>query len=73
MTLANKLITIDVGQEIRLNRGIEIYGKSISGSGDTIVNDYILPVWDVSNILTRTGPVHSISRVLFYQPFPKTP
>jgi uncharacterized surface protein with fasciclin (FAS1) repeats len=70
-TLANKLITIDVGQEIRLNRGIEIYGTLISASGDTIVNDYILPVWDFSNILTQTGPVHSISRVLFYEPFPK--
>jgi uncharacterized surface protein with fasciclin (FAS1) repeats len=70
-TLANKLITIDVGQEIRLNRGIEIYGTSISASGDTTVTDYILPVWDASNILTQTGPVHSVSRVLFYEPFPK--
>jgi uncharacterized surface protein with fasciclin (FAS1) repeats len=70
-TLANKFITVDAGQEIRLNPGIEIFGTSISAYGDTIVTDYILPVWDASNRLTLTGPVHSISRVLDYEPFPK--
>jgi uncharacterized surface protein with fasciclin (FAS1) repeats len=70
-TLANKLISIDVGQEIRFNNGIEIFGTSISASGDTIVTDYILPVWDASNFITQTGPVHSISKVMFYEPFPK--
>jgi uncharacterized surface protein with fasciclin (FAS1) repeats len=70
-TLANKLITVNVGQEIRINPGVDIFGISISNSGDTTVTDYILPVWNVSNILTQTGPVHSISKVLFYEPFPK--
>jgi hypothetical protein len=70
-TLANKLLTIDVGQEIRINPGVDIFGISISGSGDTTVTDYILPVWNVSNIQTQTGPVHSISKVLFFEPFPK--
>jgi uncharacterized surface protein with fasciclin (FAS1) repeats len=70
-TLANKLIPIDVGQEIRLNPGVDIFGTSILATGDTTLIDYILPVWNASNLLTQTGPVHSISRVLFYEPFPK--
>jgi uncharacterized surface protein with fasciclin (FAS1) repeats len=70
-TLANRPITISAGQEIMFNPGVEPYGITISESGDTTVIDYISPVWEVSNIMTHTGPVHSISEVLFYEPFPK--
>lgn len=70
-TLANKFLTIYAGQEIRLNTGVDIFGTSISAAGDTTVIDYLLPVWDFSNIYTQTGPVHSLSEVLFYEPFPE--
>jgi uncharacterized surface protein with fasciclin (FAS1) repeats len=71
LTLANKTVTIDAGKEIRINPGVDIYGKTISGTGDTTLIDYILPVWEASNRMTRTGPVHSVSQLLFYGPFPK--
>jgi hypothetical protein len=71
LTLANRQITIDVGQEIRINPGIDTYGITISESGDTTVIDYIRPVWEACNIMTHTGPVHSVSDVLFYEPLPK--
>jgi len=69
LTLANKTITIQVGLEIRMNPGIDKYGFIINKPGDTTVIDYILPVWDACNTRTLTGPVHSISDVLFYEPF----
>jgi uncharacterized surface protein with fasciclin (FAS1) repeats len=70
-TLASKLMPIDVGQDIRLNSGVEKFGITISATGDTTITDYILPVWDASNVMTKTGPVHSLSRVLHYETFPK--
>ncbi len=71
VTLNSKQLTINVGMDIRINPGIDTYGISISGSGDTTVIGHISPVWDYSNIMTLTGPVHSISELLFYEPFPK--
>jgi uncharacterized surface protein with fasciclin (FAS1) repeats len=71
LTLANKYITIDAGREIRINPGVDTYGINISQSGDTTLIDYILPVWEASNVMTKTGPVHSVSELLFYGPFPK--
>jgi hypothetical protein len=69
VTRESKQLKIDVGRDIRINPGVDSYLR-ISESGDTTVVDYISPVWDNCNIITRTGPVHSISDVLFYEPFP---
>jgi uncharacterized surface protein with fasciclin (FAS1) repeats len=69
-TLGNDQVVIDAGIEIRINPGVDIYGFSISKSGDTTVIDYIQPVWEECNIMTRTGPVHSISELLVAEPFP---
>jgi hypothetical protein len=69
VTRESKQLTIDVGMDIRINPGIDSYIR-ISETGDTTVIDYISPVWEYCNIITRTGPVHSISDILFYEPFP---
>lgn len=69
-TLANKYLPINVGAEIKINQGIDNYGYSISNKGDTTIIDYIRPFWGHSNKLTTTGPVHSISEILFYEPLP---
>ncbi len=70
-TLDSNPLTIEVGLEIKINPGIDDYGNVISESGDTTIIDYIQPVWDNCNIITNTGPVHSISDVLFYLPLPE--
>lgn len=69
-TLATKPLIIIVGQEIQINPGIEIYDIVISESGDTTVVDYILPIWESSNRITNTGPVHSISDLMHFKPIP---
>lgn len=70
LTLGGQLITIYVGQEVKINTGVDTYGTTISASGDTTVIDYIRPVSEACNILTITGPVHSISDLLYYKPLP---
>jgi uncharacterized surface protein with fasciclin (FAS1) repeats len=70
-TLASKPLTINVGVEIKINPGIDTYGYKISESGDTLLIDYILPIWERCNIMASTGPVHSISDMLFYEPLPE--
>lgn len=70
-TFLQRTIMIDVGLRIRINPGVNTYGITVSDSGDTTVIDYILPVWEESNIMTRTGPVHSISDVLYFKKLPK--
>jgi uncharacterized surface protein with fasciclin (FAS1) repeats len=67
-TLSNVLLTINVGLEIQFNPGIDTYGIKISETGDTAVINYISPVWKDCNIMTSTGPVHSISDVLYFKP-----
>lgn len=67
-TLASIPIVIDVGSEIKINPGVDTYGTSISEYGDTLLIDYVRPVWDDCNIMTHTGPVHSISDVLVIEP-----
>ncbi len=69
-TMDNKPVTVKVGLDIRINPGLINYGMEISDSGDTTVIDYIEPIWDDCNILTRTGPVHSISNLLTSEPLP---
>ena len=63
-TYASRSVRIEVGLEIRIDPGVDTFGIEISGSGDTTVIDYILPVWGDCNIMTQTGPVHSISELL---------
>ena len=69
-TLGQTKLPIHVGLDIRINPGVETYGFTISKLGDTAVIDYILPIWESSNIMTFTGPVHSLSEILFYEPLP---
>jgi len=70
MTFSGQQITISVGLEVKINTGVDTYGMTISESGETIVIDYIRPISEGSNILTRTGPVHSISDLMYYQHLP---
>ncbi|MBE9518374.1 MAG: fasciclin domain-containing protein [Bacteroidetes bacterium] len=70
-TLGNAPVMIDVGLEIRINPGVDTFGITISEYGDTTIIDYIQPVWDACNILTNTGPVHSISDLLVAEPLPE--
>lgn len=63
-------LTIDVGTKIKINPGVDTYNYTVSGTGETTVIDYILPVWANSNVLTSTGPVHSMSELLFFDPLP---
>lgn len=70
-TLAGKPLIITTGQEIKINPGVDIYKIILSGKGDTTAIDYISPIWENCNIITNTGPVHSISDMLFYEPLPR--
>ena len=69
-TLSDESIIIETGLELRFNSGVDTYRIEISESGDTTEIDYILPIWEGSNIVTKTGPVHSMSEVLFFEPLP---
>ncbi len=70
-TLGSTQLTIDVGFNIRINPGVDTYGIEISESGDTTVIDCISPVEENCNLITTTGPIHSISEVLYFNHFPK--
>ena len=71
-TFSGELITINAGMEFKINSGVDKYGTIISKSGKLTVIDYISPIPEAYNILTHTGPVHSISDLLYYKPFPKS-
>lgn len=71
-TLATgKPLIVNAGVEIQINPGVDTYGYTISNTGDTTLIDYILPIWKDCNVMTSTGPVHSISEVLYFNPLPK--
>lgn len=70
-TLATKSLMIDFGIEVKINQGVEVYGYKMIATGDSAAINYIRPIPEYSNILTLSGPVHSISNLLFYEPFPK--
>jgi len=70
-TLAGRSLAIDIGVEIKINQGIDNYGYRVSNTGDSTLIDYISPVWENSNIMTTTGAIHSISDLMFYEPFPR--
>lgn len=66
-TLDSNPVTINVGLEIEINPGIEVFDYSVSEMGDTTFIDYITPVWESCNINTLSGPVHSISEIMYYE------
>lgn len=70
-TLGNESVNIYVGLEIRINPGLDTFAINISEYGDTTIIDYISPIWEDSNIMTTTGPVHSILELLAAEPFPE--
>ena len=70
-TMASTPLSINVGHEIMINPGVEVFGYEITKSGDTIAIDYIRPIWEDCNIMTSTGPIHTISDLLFYEAFPE--
>ena len=70
-TLSNETVVIYVGLEMQINPGITNYGFAISEYGDSTLIDYIHLVWDACNILTTTGPIHSISNLLVAEPLPE--
>jgi len=70
-TMGNEPVMISVGLEIRINPGVDTLGITISESGDTTIIDYISLVWEDCNIMTKSGPVHSISDLLVAEPLPK--
>ncbi len=72
-TMASTPLTVIVGTKFKINPGIETFGFEVSGTGDTIKVDYISPVWKECNTMTSTGPVHSITELLHYEPFPQKP
>lgn len=70
-TLSGYPMAVNVGMEIKINQGADIYGYQVSNSGDTTLIDYIRPYWENCNVMSRTGAIHSISDLLSYKPFPK--
>jgi len=70
LTFSGQLITIVVGREFKINTGVDTYGMTVSESGESKEIDFIRPIPKGCNILTHTGPVHSISDLLYYKPLP---
>jgi len=69
-TLGDERVVIDVGLDIRINPGVDTFSIEISEAGDTTVIDYIRLIWEACNMLSLTGPVHSISDLLISEPWP---
>ncbi len=69
-TMGDESVTIEVGLDIRINPGVQVYGMDVSGSGDTTLIDYISLVLEDCNNMTRTGPVHSLTELLVSEPLP---
>lgn len=55
-----------IGNDLLINFGKEVFETIISGT-DTTVIDYILFLYDESNITTQSGAIHLIDRVLRQQ------
>lgn len=70
-TFGSYLLEVEVGMDIRFNPGVDTYGYEISETGDTLVINYLSPLLDESNIMTATGPVHSVSDLLHFLPMPR--
>ena len=70
-TMAGKLVPINIGVEVKINQGVDNYIYKVSGNGEPLVIDYIRPVWESCNVITKTGAIHSISDILNFEPFPR--
>jgi hypothetical protein len=70
-TLADERVVIDVGVDIRINPGVDSLGIEVTETGDTVVIDYIRLIWEECNRISQTGPIHSISDLLVWEPFPE--
>ncbi len=70
-TMAGKLLPINIGVEVKINQGVDNYIYKVSGNGEPLVIDYIRPVWESCNVITKTGAIHSISDILNFEPFPR--
>jgi uncharacterized surface protein with fasciclin (FAS1) repeats len=66
----NEPLNINVAMDIRINPGVDIYQTVFSDTGDTVTIDYVFPIWENSNQISTTGPIHSISELLYFEPFP---
>lgn len=71
VTLSNYQINIDTGLEIKISPGIDFYRTSNPETGEIDTINYIRPIWRDCNLVTSTGPIHSITDVLYFEPFPK--
>jgi uncharacterized surface protein with fasciclin (FAS1) repeats len=67
-TMSTNPLTISGGDDIRINPGVDTYGIMISEEGEPVPIDYLRPVLEGSNIMTHTGPIHSLSEVLVLDP-----
>jgi hypothetical protein len=65
-TFADIPLTINgVGLEIIINKGKEIFEKKVNPkTGDTTIIDYIGIDYDASNVITQSGAIHFIDRVM---------
>lgn len=68
-TYADIPLTINgVGLEIIINKGKEIFEEKINPqTGDTTIIDYIGMDYDASNVITQSGAIHFIDRVMKVQ------
>ncbi len=66
-TLCGQQLTITVGLNVKINPGVVTYTVTTSKSGDITAIDYIRPIEEGCNNLTSTGPVHSISDLMYYE------
>lgn len=69
-TMAKKPLLIKVGNEIRVNPGIDTFEINVSEAGDTTIIDYVRLIREDCNIKTISGPVHSLRDILFFEPLP---
>lgn len=54
------------GNDILINKGKQVFDSIISGIDTTII-DYILFLYDESNITTQSGAIHQIDRIMTQQ------
>lgn len=62
-TYAAAPVSIASGFDILINKGVKVF-QSIYTSNDTIIIDYILPLYTHSNVNTKTGAIHAINQLL---------
>jgi uncharacterized surface protein with fasciclin (FAS1) repeats len=68
-TYAHEPVRIVVGEDIKINPGGETLKIDISEFGDTTFITHIRFLWEECNILTKSGPIHPISDLMyFYKP-----